>query len=310
MTPSITRAFVLGAGLGTRLKSLTARRPKPLIPICNQPLITFAFEHLIHCGITRLVVNTHHCPEAYHQFFPGNTHAGVPIDFVHEPVLLETGGGVKNVEPFLGGEPFVVYNGDILSDLPIEKAIRHHLDSGNEVTLVLRSGDGPLSISLDRATGQVADIWNRLGTPLPPEFLFTGIYLVNPEFLDRIPPLTKLSVLPIFLEMIQSGHKLGGIVLDEGRWWDLGTREQYLAVHRDFGGELKPGRIHPTATIAASANLSATTAIGAGAVVGENAALEDCIVWENAKIQPGADLKSCIITSGQCVGGQHVNVDF
>ena len=310
MTPSIRNAFVLGAGLGTRLKSLTAKLPKPLIPICNKPLITFAFDQLIQCGVTKLVINTHHCPEAYRQVFPESEYAGVPLHFIHEPTLLETAGGIKNAEPLLGEEPFVVYNGDILSDLPVEKAIRHHLESGNEVTLVLRSGEGPHSMSLDPQTGRIVDIWGRLESHVPAEFLFTGIYVVSPQFLNRIPALTKISVLPLFLELIQQGQKLGGIVINDGNWWDLGTREQYLAAQQYLSGENGESRIHPSAKIAASAQVSTSTAIGAGAIVGENVTLENCILWENAEIKSGATLKNCIVTAGQSVEGMHEEMDF
>jgi len=315
---AIRNAFVLGAGLGTRLKTLTARLPKPLIPVCNKPLITFAFDQLLQAGVTKLVVNTHHCPEAYARIFPDAQYAGTPVHFAHEPDLLETAGGIKNVESHLRNEPFVVYNGDILSDLPVETAIRHHLDSGNEVTLVLRSADGPLSIALDEPSGRIADISSRLHSGLLPKYLFTGIYVVSPQFFARIPSGTKISVIPIFLDMIRRGEKLGGIVINEGRWRDLGTREQYLAVHRHFaeigdgGAETGAGfcRIHPTAKIASSAKISPTTAVGSHAVVGENATLTNCILWEHVEIAQGAILQNCIVTAGRRVEGTHADEDL
>jgi NDP-sugar pyrophosphorylase family protein len=315
MEPLIKNAFVLGAGFGTRLRSLTAQRPKPLIPVCNRPLITFAFDHLINAGVTKLVVNTHHRHENYAQFFPEKKYRDVPIFFRHEEVLLETGGGIKNVEDLLGGEPFIVYNGDILTDLPLEKAVRNHIASGNEVTLVLRSSGGPLTISLDGESGRITDIGSRLQADVAGKFLFTGVYVVSPQFLARIPAREKISVVPIFLEMIRRGEKLGGIVLDEGDWWDLGTREQYLAVHRHLkniphSAFRIPHWIHPTASIAPTALIQGATAIGAGAVVGENAELRDCIVWKNAQIAAGSSLRNCIVTAGQRVEGTHADADF
>ena len=309
---AILNAFVLGAGLGTRLRPLTERLPKPLIPVCNKPLITFAFDELILAGMTRLVVNTHHCPEAYGHRFPEGTYRGVPILFTHEPELLETAGGIKNAGPHLRGEPFIVYNGDILSDLPVDRAIRHHLDSGNEVTLVLRSGGGPLSIALDESSGRVTDISRRLHPALAPRYLFTGVYVVSPRFLERIPERTKISVVPIFIEMMRAGEKLGGIVIDEGRWWDLGTREQYLAAHQQLA-ESTDNRlcmIHPSSRIASSAKISPATAVGAGAIIGADVTLDDCIIWENAEIAPGAELKNCIVTAGRKVEGRHSDADF
>ncbi|MEI8341150.1 MAG: hypothetical protein WCH43_06390, partial [Verrucomicrobiota bacterium] len=103
-------------------------------------------------------------------------------------------------------------------------------------------------------------------------------------------------------------------VLDDGDWWDLGTREQYLAVHRHFAESGRTGaglcRIHPTASIAPSAKISAATAIGANAIIGENASLVDCIVWENSEIAPGAQLKNCIVTASRQVEGTHADVDL
>ncbi len=297
------------------LKLLTEQRPKPLIPICNKPLITFAFDHLMAAGVTKFVVNTHHCPEAYAKAFPGNDYRHMPIFFRHEEILLETGGGIKNVEDMLGLEPFIVYNGDILSDLPIGDAVRHHLENGNEVTLVLRSSGGPLAISLDRHSGRITDIGGKLNVDVVEKFLFTGIYIVSLEFLAKIPVDEVISVIPIFLEMIRQGGKLGGIVLDDGHWWDLGTRDQYLAVHRylkhaEQSAFASGYWIAPTAHIASTAQISGATAIGAGAVVGEGARLKDCIIWENAEIASGASLRDCIVTAGKRVEGTHEGADF
>jgi mannose-1-phosphate guanylyltransferase len=310
----IRNAFVLGAGLGTRLLSLTARKPKPLIPVAGKPLITFAFDHLIGEGITRLVVNTHHCHDAYRAAFPDSTYRGLPIHFAHETDLLETGGGIKNVEPLLGGEPFVVYNGDILTDLPLGRAISHHQGSGNEVTMVLRSGGGPLHVSLDESTGRVVDIAHRLRHRIAPKFLFTGIYVVNPEFLARIPAQTKISVIPVFMQMIAAEAKLGGIVLDEGHWWDLGTRESYIEVHRHFRAEAEGAGsvewVHPRAKVAPDAQLLGATAVGDGARIGAGASLNDCVVWEDAEVAENSVLHHCIVTAGARAGGIHTNFDF
>src|SRR4030095_1583561 len=94
----VRTAFILGAGLGTRLRPLTNRCPKPLIPVANKPLITWAFDHLLDGGIERFVVNTPHCAERYEAAFPDQAYQNVPILFRHEPEILETAGGIKNVE--------------------------------------------------------------------------------------------------------------------------------------------------------------------------------------------------------------------
>jgi len=308
-------AFVLGAGLGSRLKALTERRPKPLIPIYGKPLITFAFDQLIAMGVRQIVVNTHHCHEAYDAAFPDGVYRGARLIFEHEPVLLETAGGIKNAERHFGGKPFLVHNGDVLTNVPLEKALAHHRASGNEVTLVLRSQGGPLHVALDN--GRVVDIAGRLGVTGCHGYLFTGVYIVEPEFLRRIPERTKISVIPLFMEMIKEGGRLGGLRLDEGCWWDMGTREKYLGAHAalasgDFFGDGRQWRkpVHETARVAEDARLEGFVAAGAGAVIETGAQVTDCILWEGARVLAGSVLNRCIVTSGRTAAGRHTGVDF
>src|SRR5215469_13592196 len=123
----IAQAFVLGAGLGTRLRPLTDDLPKPLIPIFNKPLITFALDHLIAAGVESFVINTHHLPDRFADSLGQGNYRGYPLTLVHEPILLETGGGIKNAESLLSKTPtFFVYSGDILTDLPLTPLIDEH----------------------------------------------------------------------------------------------------------------------------------------------------------------------------------------
>lgn len=306
----ISRAFVPGAGLGTRLKELTRSLPKPLIPVAGRPLITYAFDHLIASGVERIVVNTHHRAEAYARAFPAPSYRGVPLTLRHEPELLETGGGIKNVEDLLGDGPFVVYNGDILTTLPLEPAIARHFEAGNEATLILRSGGGPLQqVAFDRGSGRVTDIRQRLGRAAGTH-LFTGVYIVTPAFLRRL-KLEKRSVVATFLEMIAEGAALGAVELNEGDWRDLGTRGQYLAVHRMLrAANPDASWIDPSAEVAPSARLTGATHVGPGAKIGPGAQLHDCILWEGTHIAPQSELSECIVTANQSVCGRHENADF
>ena len=322
----IRKAFVLAAGLGTRLRPLTDQLPKPLIPVGHKPLITFAFDHLIaDAGVEEFIVNTHHRAEAFSVAFPEAEYRGRPLHFRHEPTLLDTGGGIKNIADLLGpaAETFLVYNGDILTDLPIGPAVAHHRASGNEVTLVLRSRDGPKHLAWNAASGRVLDIRNRLGTGLPEAYAFSCVYLVEPAFLDRIPAGQVVSVIPIFQEMIRRGEGPGGILIDDGTWRDLGSRREYLQAHRDLHAGTPPGFprygapdprwldwIHPGATIAAGARVSGASVVGAGARVGEGAALEDTILWPGAEIASDSTLKGCIVRSSQVAAGIAKNQDF
>lgn len=323
MRPRPSCAFVLGAGLGTRLRSLTERRPKPLVPLYHKPLITFAFDHLLSSGIDSLIVNTHHCPGAYDQLLgarEGRTsYRGHTVTFRHEPVLLDTGGGIKNIEDLTGSKSFVVYNGDVLADFPLERLIEAHLAGGHLATLALRSCGGPLQIQCNRSTGMVTDIRRTLGGHDDPGFLFTGISILSPEIFSRIPAGIPVSIIPVYLEILRAGGRIGAVVIDEGLWIDLGSREAYMDAHRQFAAcssrpsHTVPGwplTVHASASIHPEARLEGTVAIGPGVVVGSGAVIKDSIIWENARVESGARLDCCIVRDGCTVGGSHYDEDL
>jgi mannose-1-phosphate guanylyltransferase len=316
----VNKAFVLGAGLGERLKPLTDQLPKPLIPVFHRPLITHAFDHLIDAGVDAFVVNSFHLPHEYDRAFPGNTWRGRPVTFRQEtPIRLETAGGIANVRDLLeSADPFIVYNGDILTDLPLAPLMREHQERGNLVTLALRSTGPALHIGLDPATGKVTDIRNKLGTGNEGTHLFTGIYIVSPAFFDYLTPGKKESVIPIFLKLIEEGRKLGGLVIDEGHWWDLGNRTSYLEAHRFIAQEDGFPAYHPIphtlisdqARIAPGAHLTGANIIGPGAVVEAGAIIEDCILWPGATVAGSARLRHCIVRSGIQASGEHQDADL
>ena len=229
----IRTAFILGAGLGTRLRPLTEECPKPLLPVGGRPLITYAMDHCLTVGVERFIVNTHHCPAAYDRAFPERSWRGWPILFRHEPVLLDTAGGLKNIEDLLDeDEPLLVYNGDILSDLPLGRLLEAHAAGEKEVTLALRSRGPVTNVALD-AEGAVCDIRDLLGNPGVRRCCFTGIYVVEKRFLERLTPGKIESVVPVFVEMIrETPGSVGSVVIDEGLWQDIGDPEAYARIEQ------------------------------------------------------------------------------
>jgi len=177
----ITQAFVLGAGLGTRLRPLTEDLPKPLIPIFQKPLITFVFDHLIDAGVKSFVVNTHHRADAFRQFFSEGQYRGCPVRLVHEPEILGTGGGIKNVESLLGEEHFISYSGDLLTDIEIAPVLEEHFRAGNDVTIALRETRHGADVALEG--NRVVDMVNRYGHE--GRYDFAGIAVWARAIFDR-----------------------------------------------------------------------------------------------------------------------------
>src|SRR5229473_6526082 len=258
---AIKSSVSVRSGLARPPRPLTDDLPKPLVPIFQKPLITFGLDHLVDLGIQEFFINTHRLPEAFAKAFPESSYFGTSLSFVHEPVLLETGGGIKNIETLLGREPFITYSGDVLTDIRLQPLIDEHFNRGNEVTLALRhTGLGSAVAFRD---GRVVDISNRHG--IPGEFDFANIAVWNSSIFTRIPERQKISFIPVLGDWIGHGGKIGGLVLEEGKWFNLGSRAEYFEVHRMILNERwRPAHVktpnwwapvHPSAVLDPSAQL-------------------------------------------------------
>ncbi|HEY5767855.1 MAG TPA: NDP-sugar synthase [Candidatus Udaeobacter sp.] len=312
----ITQAFVLAAGLGTRLRPLTDELPKPLIPIFQKPLVTFALDHLIGVGVNKFVINTHRLPELFQNFFAAREYAGFPTTLIHEPDLLETGGGIKNAESHFGNEPFLTYSGDILTDVELQPLIDEHFGRRNDVTLALRHTGLATAVALrDRC---VVDISNRYG--VAGNFDFANIAVWNPSIFERIPPHKKISFIPIIADWISEGAKIGGVVMNDGKWFNIGSRKEYFDVHRMISNEhwrpayVKTGdwaeAVAKSAHVDPTAQVRGCSVVGSNCRVGADAILEDTILWPDAEIASQSHLEACIVRSRKKVTGIHRDIDI
>jgi mannose-1-phosphate guanylyltransferase len=312
----IKTAFVLGAGLGTRLRPLTESCPKPLIPIFAKPLITFALDHLIAAGVDSFVINTHRLAEQFAEWFGTGDYRGSPVKLVHEPELLETGGGIKNAEALLSGGPFITYSGDILSDVNLTALIEEHFRRRNDVTIGLR--ETGLASGIAFQDGRVVDIGKKYG--IGGSFDFANIAVWTPEIFNRLPPNRKISFIPVLTDWIGQKGRIGGVVLNEGKWFNVGSAADYVQVHRSILAEswkpayvpdtAWPQPIHPSAEVAPDARILGCSVVGSNSRVEAGTTLEDTILWTGAQIASRSHLSRCIVRSHKTAAGAHNDIVF
>ncbi|MEI6638381.1 MAG: sugar phosphate nucleotidyltransferase, partial [Chlorobium sp.] len=131
------KAFILAAGLGSRLRPLTSFMPKPLIPVLNVPSLFYTISLLKQAGISEIICNIHHHAEQIRGVIEKSHLPGVHITFSEEPTILGTGGGLKKCEKLIGDEEFILVNSDIITDIDFRELLRRHAASKRPGTLTL-----------------------------------------------------------------------------------------------------------------------------------------------------------------------------
>ncbi len=300
------KAFVLAAGLGTRLRPLTDHLPKPLIPILNIPSLFYTLFLLKQAGIREIICNIHAHADAIKNALDACDLPGLEISFSEEPIILGTGGGLKKCEHLLGSDEFLLVNSDIITDIDFRALILHHQQSGRPGTLTLYETPEATSIGyIGVEGGLIKDFNNRRQTGLVSSLIYTGTAVLSPKIFRFMHAEFSGIVDTGFTGLIDNGGL--GYYQHKGLWMDIGTMQSYwqanintasimngLATAMAQAIGMRPHAISPEAFISPNVEISKSV-IGKGCHIGEHCRIRNSVLLPGATVKPGSTLLNAIV---------------
>jgi aminoglycoside/choline kinase family phosphotransferase len=225
-------AFLLGAGLGERLRPMTLATPKPLMPIWNQPLLRHTLTTLATWGVKDVYINIHWLPEVMQDYLQAY-HGPLTLHPIYEPEILGTGGALRCMYDRLkDDEACWLINGDIVFNLNPTPLIEAFQQSGNFGAAWLEPTLGPRTVEMDFKNRITC--WQSPTPKVDHTYTFTGISLLSKKLLSYLPSTPPCcSIVEAFNAAMYDNHFVIGVTQKEAYWNDAGTPEAYLQVHRD-----------------------------------------------------------------------------
>jgi mannose-1-phosphate guanylyltransferase len=313
-------AIVLVGGQGSRLRPLTLSTPKPMLPTAGVPFLAHLFSRIRAAGITHIVLGTSYRAEVFQDHFGDGGPIGLDIDYVVEDVPLGTGGAIGNVADRLRGPAAVVFNGDILSGVEIDKLVHTHTAAGADVTLHLTRVPDPRAfgcVATD-GNGRVTAFMEKDPNPVTDQ-INAGTYVFDRSVIDAIPTGRAVSVeRETFPGLLTAGAHVVGH-LDATYWRDLGTPADFIAGSADLVTGIAPSGALPGPTGDAlwlegttfdpSAVVTGGTTVGRCCVIAAGATVDGSVVFDGANIGEGATVRRSVVGRDAVIGAGTVIVD-
>ena len=295
----------MAGGEGSRLRPLTCTRPKPLVPLCNKPVLEHTVELLKRHGVDKIMVTLHYLADEIVSYCGDGSSWGIPVSYSVEDEPLGTAGSIKLLESAFD-EAFFIVSGDCLTDFDLTGALNFHHDKGAMATIVLARVENPLEFGVvitddDQRIVEFVEkpSWGEVFS----DTVNTGIYIVDPEVFDYIEEGTPCDFSKdLFPRLMEAGCPLYGYVAS-GYWSDIGSLQMYRQAHQDlFDGRVHasiPGKrlardvwlgegteIHPSVLIRGPVVIGRNCRLKEGVEIGEMTAIGDnCLIEEGVFIQ-------------------------
>lgn len=311
-------AFVLAAGLGTRLRPFTLARPKPLMPVCGVPMLAYALALLRRHGFDRAIVNAHHLADQLAAW--EGDHEGVRVTISTElPDILGTGGGLRAVRSQLAGR-FVVLNADVLCDVDLRALVAAVPDGGGAMALRPHAEDAArYGVVAADAEGVVVALSHIASAPAVGDVArdthFTGVHALDLAALEQVPDGFACIVRTAYRALVPQRRVRG--VRHAGTWIDIGDPAAWHAANLAVLTTPLPLPLDPTPRAAyargprgahggapVGVTVEGAVWIGPGATVAPGAVLRDCVIGPGALVRGDARLSRCVVWDGVEVGGE------
>ncbi|HXT61498.1 MAG TPA: NDP-sugar synthase [Pyrinomonadaceae bacterium] len=289
------KAMILAAGYGERLWPLTADRGKPALPVLGKPLVGYVAEYLASNGVAEAVVNLHHAPDSVRAALGDGSNFGLHLEYVFEPVILGTSGGLDNARQHFGDGTFIVINGKLITDIDLRAAIETHRSTNALATLVLkRNGNRERFSAVETCDGLIARF---AGMPAPADrgeapLMFTGIHILEPRIFEYIPRgVFSDSVIDVYPRAMAAGERIAAHV-GEGMWYELSTLQRYLDI-----------------SLALLEREGRDVFAGTGTNIEHLGEVRESVLWNNITVERGARVSHAVLGDGVRVQSTEVLED-
>jgi len=322
------KAMILAAGEGTRLRPFTYKRPKPMFPLMDKPVLEHIINYLKSYGFDDLALNLNYYPEMIQEYFQEGRQQGVRLRYSVEKTLLGTAGGVKKLESFFDST-FVVIGGDDITDLNLGEVLAFHRRTGALATIAIIpvKDTSHYGVVVTDEQGKIVSFQEK---PKPEEaksnLANTGIYIFEPEIFKYIPDgLAYDFGKQVFPQLVKLGLPFYARQVT-GYWSDIGNLKEYRKTCFDAlngkiklerpAGEIQPGvwagkdcRISPQAELVppillgdncrveAHTKLEGPVQIGSGCGIFSGCKIKNAVIWDGVEIGGEVRIKDCILGS-------------
>lgn len=321
MSEDPVTAVILAAGEGRRLKPLTNRRPKPMIPVANRPLLEHVIEAVAAAGIDRIVLVVGYRQERIRNHFGDGDDWGVTIDYVEQSTQLGTGHAVLQAESAID-DSFVVLNGDRLVNPSIVSRVCDRLSDGDHPAMAVTTVDRPREygvVSSD-GDGRVTRIEEKPEGPVDTNRINAGVYGFSTSIFDAIRETHVTGELALTSTLNEIARESGVTAVSyDGRWLDVSNLWDLLTVNAGLIEEDEESRngdpaleesvstaadvaLAGSVRVGSNATIGGSTAIGSNATIEANAVVENAVIFPDAVVGAGAVVCDAVVAGNVRIG--------